>query len=224
MCSRSNCLTQNGQYGFSAYTPAGPKDITITDNEISYNDTYNWEKKDPGCGCSGGGKFWDTDGATVTGNYIHDNENVGIWADTDNTGLDISRQLHLEQLRRGCHLRDQLQRLDRRQHLHPQRRRRRPDEPELPHRCHLHIGVRLRQPRWQVPTSNTFSITGNVFTDNWSGVVLWENANRFCGPDSPDNAGSLCTLVDALCREGIDMRQARASTSARSSPTAAGGP
>jgi hypothetical protein len=26
--------------------------------------------------------------------------------------------------------------------------------------------------------------------------VLWENANRFCGPVSPDNAGSTCTLVD----------------------------
>jgi hypothetical protein len=43
---------------------------------------------------------------------------------------------------------------------------------------------------------NTFDISGNVFDDNWSGVILWENANRFCGPLSPDNAGSLCTLVD----------------------------
>ena len=46
------------------------------------------------------------------------------------------------------------------------------------------------------PYSNSFDITDNVFDDNWSGVVLWENSNRFCGPDSPDNAGSLCTLVD----------------------------
>jgi parallel beta-helix repeat protein len=26
---------------------------------------------------------------------------------------------------------------------------------------------------------STIEITGNAFTDNWSGVVLWENANRF---------------------------------------------
>ena len=25
-------------------------------------------------------------------------------------------------------------------------------------------------------------------------MVLWENSNRFCGPDSPDSAGALCTL------------------------------
>lgn len=45
------------------------------------------------------------------------------------------------------------------------------------------------------PYDRSFAITGNVFTNNWSGVVLWENANRFCGPQSPDNAGSVCTLV-----------------------------
>jgi hypothetical protein len=28
------------------------------------------------------------DGATVTDNYVHDNENVGIWADTDNVRLE----------------------------------------------------------------------------------------------------------------------------------------
>jgi hypothetical protein len=38
-------------------------------------------------------------------------------------------------------------------------------------------------------------ITDNLLTDNWSGVVLWESANRFCG--SPDNSSTgSCTLVD----------------------------
>ncbi len=33
-----------------------------------------------------------------------------------------------------------------------------------------------------------------MFINNWSGVVLWENANRFCG--SPDNSSTgVCTLV-----------------------------
>ena len=31
-----------------------------------------------------------TNGATITDNYIHDNENVGVWADTDNSGINIS--------------------------------------------------------------------------------------------------------------------------------------
>ena len=34
--------------------------------------------------------------------------------------------------------------------------------------------------------NKTFAITGNTFTNNWSGVILWENSNRFCG--SPDNS------------------------------------
>ena len=43
-----NCLTKNGQYGFSSYTPSGPSNITLSHNEISYNDTYNWEVRGPG--------------------------------------------------------------------------------------------------------------------------------------------------------------------------------
>ena len=41
---------------------------------------------------------------------------------------------------------------------------------------------------------SSFQITGNMFINNWSGVILWENANRFCG--SPDNSSTgVCTLV-----------------------------
>ena len=110
-----NCITANGQQGFAAYTTIdvsnltkGPSNVTLSDNEISYNDTCNWEKDSPnpvptasrpsncggageflGCGCSGGGKFWEVYGASVKNNYVHDNYSVGLWADTDNTGLTI---------------------------------------------------------------------------------------------------------------------------------------
>ena len=40
--SRYNCLTSNEQYGFSAYEPAGPSNVTEMDhNEISYNNTHD---------------------------------------------------------------------------------------------------------------------------------------------------------------------------------------
>ena len=42
------------------------------------------------CGCAGGGKFWNTAGATVADNWVHGNGDVGIWVDTDNSGFDIS--------------------------------------------------------------------------------------------------------------------------------------
>ncbi|MGH9304285.1 MAG: right-handed parallel beta-helix repeat-containing protein, partial [Acidimicrobiales bacterium] len=62
----SNCLTRNGEYGFSVYSPNTPSNVTVTANEVSYNDTDNWEQRVPGCGCAGGAKFWKTKGAVVT--------------------------------------------------------------------------------------------------------------------------------------------------------------
>ena len=85
-----NCLTENGQYGFSSYTPSGPSNITVSDNEISYNDTYNWEVKQPGCGCSGGGKFWDNIRHHRRGQLHPQQRNVGVWLDGNDSGWDIT--------------------------------------------------------------------------------------------------------------------------------------
>ena len=108
-----NCLTRNGQSGFGTYTvhdtsslTHGARNVTISHNEITRNDTCNWEALPkwpgpapprgcrgvptvPGCGCSGGGKFWQTDGGRFVDNYVHDNYSVGVWWDSDDTGFDI---------------------------------------------------------------------------------------------------------------------------------------
>jgi hypothetical protein len=84
-----DCLKDNGQYGFNAFSDSGPANLVITHNEIAGNDTYNWEVRQPGCGCTGGGKFWDVNGALVKDNWVHANHSVGLWADTDNRGFDI---------------------------------------------------------------------------------------------------------------------------------------
>jgi hypothetical protein len=43
--------------------------------------------------------------------------------------------------------------------------------------------------------SGKLEIADNTFVNNWGGVVLWENSNRFC--NSPSNtSGGYCTLVD----------------------------
>jgi hypothetical protein len=89
-----SCLTRNGQYGFNSYRCRGYGDdgcttsTTVTDvriehSEIAYNDTDQLAIERPGCGCSGGGKFWDVRGARVTGNWVHHNNSVGLWADTN---------------------------------------------------------------------------------------------------------------------------------------------
>lgn len=87
-----DCLTQNAQGGFNG-SGIG---ITISNNEISQNglgsypDTSGAGSSPYSCGCSGGGKLFWTVNADVTGNWVHDNYNTGIWFDFDSTGADIS--------------------------------------------------------------------------------------------------------------------------------------
>ena len=115
---KDNCMTLNGQYGFQSVTvnpwgqdslTGGPYDVTVEGNEISYNDTCDfeglldnpaigWSKHNPvpphdrnsHCGPvtpdgdQGGFKLWRTDGVTIKDNYIHNNWGPGGWADTDN--------------------------------------------------------------------------------------------------------------------------------------------
>ena len=93
-----DCLADNQQYGFNAYSPNGPVDLVLKNNEIAGNDTYNWEAHSPDCGCTGGGKFWDVKNAVIENNWIHDNHSVGLWADTNNRGFEFREQLYLWQL------------------------------------------------------------------------------------------------------------------------------
>ena len=113
-----NCLTLNGQYGFQSSDVAswgvdsltgGPYNVTVEDNEISYNDTCDFEGlfsnpaigwsnhnpvpaqyRNPQCGKvtpdgnQGGFKLWHTNGVTIEDNYIHNNWGPGAWADTNN--------------------------------------------------------------------------------------------------------------------------------------------
>jgi Right handed beta helix region len=115
---KSNCLTLNGQYGFQSVAvnswgvdslTSGPYNLVVAGNEISYNDTCDfegllnnssigWSKHNPvpqrfqnsHCGPvvpdgdQGGFKLWQTDGVTIQDNYIHDNWGPGAWADTNN--------------------------------------------------------------------------------------------------------------------------------------------
>jgi hypothetical protein len=86
----SDCLKDNEQYGFNAYSPAGPTGLAVDGNEITGNDTFDYEAKQPGCGCSGGGKFWNVKAASFTNNLVTGNHSVGMWADTNNRAFRIT--------------------------------------------------------------------------------------------------------------------------------------
>ena len=188
-----NCLTSNGQYGFSAYSPQGVSSLTVEHNEISFNNTDNWEVRQPGCGCSGGGKFWDTSGATVTDNYVHDNLSVGLWADTNNTGFDIEGNYIANNYAEGVIYEISYNARIADNTFIRNALGQGPNNPGFPTAA-LYLSESGSDSRVPGPYGTTFEITGNTFTDNWAGVVLWESADRFC--NSPANTSHVCTLVD----------------------------
>jgi hypothetical protein len=187
-----NCLTQNGEYGFNAYSPDGVTNVVLDHNEISYNDTYDWETKQPGCGCSGGGKFWETVAGWVTNNYVHDNHNVGLWADTDNADFTFAGNYVSNNYGEGIMYETSY-------------------NATIDNNIFIRnaLGEGLTNPGFptgaiylsesggdgRVAGSSTLDISRNAFIDNFDGVVLWENADRFC--NSPGlNANGVCTLVN----------------------------
>lgn len=191
---RYSCLRDNGQYGFSAYAPDGIHDVTLDHDEISGNNTDDLETKTPGCGCTGAGKFWATKNAIVTNNWVHDNKSVGLWADTNNVGFDVEGNWISNNVGPGFFY-------------------------EISYNARVAHNVFVKNALVDGPKNpgfptgaiylsesggdarvggaySTIEITDNVFTDNWSGVVLWENADRFC--NSPANTSSdYCTLGGA---------------------------
>jgi hypothetical protein len=191
--TRFNCLSDNGEYGFASYASHGDKNVVLDHNEIVGNNTYNWERHVHGCGCAGGGKFWDTNGGTVTHNWVHDNRGPGLWADTDNNDFDFENNdiegntgdgiiveiSYNVQIQNNVFVRNA--RVDG------------PKNPGFPTGA-VYISESGGDSRVKA-RYNSISIANNTFVDNWSGVVLFENADRFCG--SPANTSSrFCTLVD----------------------------
>jgi hypothetical protein len=87
-----DCLTRDAQGAFNG----GGVDDVISSNEISWNglgeypDSAGAGGSPYSCGCSGGGKLFYSVNADVVNNWVHNNYNVGIWFDFDNTGALIS--------------------------------------------------------------------------------------------------------------------------------------
>jgi hypothetical protein len=197
---RYNCLRDNRQYGFQGIGPGGGGEavgITLDHNEIARNDTGDLEHAGGGCGCSGGGKFWDVNGAVVTNNWVHDNLSVGLWADTNNRNFVVEGNYvdnnyaeaiiyeisYNAQIRRNTFKRNALGKGG-------EFAARNDNFPVAA----IYLSEAGGDSR--VPGTPTVEIGGNYLEDNWSGVTLWENADRFC--NSPSNtSATYCTLVSS---------------------------
>ncbi|MGO4774733.1 right-handed parallel beta-helix repeat-containing protein, partial [Lysobacter sp. 2RAB21] len=195
---RYNCLKDNGQYGFSMFKPpvegdSAIKNIVLDHNEIAGNNTDDWETREPGCGCTGGGKFWDVRGARVTNNWVHDNKSVGLWADTNNMDFLFEGNYIADNQDEGIWY-------------------------EISYNATIRGNTFLRN-AWRKGASNGGSpapavylsesggddrlpsavsgaalirINDNYFEDNFSGVSIYENANRFCNSNG-NTSKSYCT-------------------------------
>ena len=189
-----NCLRDNGQYGFNAYHPNGVRDVVLHGNEISGNNTDDWESRKQGCGCTGGGKFWATNGARVTDNYIHDNRGVGLWADSNNVGFRFEGNYISANDAEGIMYETSYNAVILNNTLVRNALVKGPTNPDFPASA-IYLSESGSDTRVGGPYAEAFRVSGNVFVDNWSGIVAWENADRFAGSPANTSTG-VGTLVN----------------------------
>lgn len=182
----NNCLTENGEYGFNGYSyvdetfgdtfTGGATNITFSDNDVSYNNTEETEE-----GIEGGGKFWQNGNVTVTDNYFHNNiDSPGVWMDTDNAGFLVQDNYISDNGSEGLmyeisYNADIIDNTFIENGLTIG-----PTNPSFPTGA---IYVSESGGNSTVPSNyaGVFNIQDNIFTNNWSGVIIYNNSVRYPG-------------------------------------------
>ncbi|MFF9428787.1 right-handed parallel beta-helix repeat-containing protein [Streptomyces sp. NPDC004290] len=193
----SSCLRGNGQYGMNAYkTGDSIRGLVVEGNEITGNNTDDWERRKPGCGCTAGIKFWAVDGADVRGNWVHDNRAAGLWADTNNN--DFLFEDNVLESNDGAALMYEtsynavVRNNTIRRNNRVEGRAAEKDGDDFPYAT-VYVSESGGEPRVPARTDG-IEIYRNLLEDNWNGITLWENADRFC--NSPANTSSdYCTRL-----------------------------
>jgi hypothetical protein len=192
---RGNCIKDNGQYGLNACCGA-ITDLLLQNNEFVGNNADDVEAKMPNCGCTGAMKLWGVNGADIRDNWIHGNHGPGIWADTNNNDVLIEQNLIEDnddtaifyETSYNAIIRDNV--IRRNNLLGGRRFADRGDEFPV---AAIYLSESGGEPRIKART-DLIDIYHNDFEDNWSGITLWENADRFC--NSPANTSTgICTLL-----------------------------
>ena len=196
-----DCLTQNGQYGFQG--AGGSTNITLSHDEISYDGTDNIDGGTPyGCGCAGGGKFWSVSNGTVTYDYVHNNYEVGLWADTDNAGFNISSDYVLNNYGEGIMYEVSYNANIHHDTLIGNENVGGPSGSDFAAGA-IYISESGSDPYVHTPFNTTFNITNNTFMGNYGGVVLAESPARYCGHSTPgtycNNAAVSLGLNASIC-------------------------
>jgi chitodextrinase len=226
---RYNCIKDNGQYGINSCcgTPTNEiQNFVLDRNEIVGNNTDDWERVNPGCGCTGGVKFWINKNVTVTNNWIHNNRGVGLWLDNNNRGFVIESNYIADNdgqalmLEAGYDARVRYNNF-KNNAIVTGREFQSQDDP-------FPIGAIYisedGSPSGYGLTTTPMVISDNNFENNWGGVALWENADRYCSSTAHTHP-PFCTIKidlynDTACEtatendipNSIDKYQCRWST------------
>ncbi|WP_407566408.1 right-handed parallel beta-helix repeat-containing protein [Streptomyces sp. 184] len=194
---RASCLRGNGQYGMNAYQAGDAiRDLVVEGNEITDNNTDDWERRRPGCGCTGGVKFWAVDGADIRGNWVHDNRGAGLWADNNNNDFRIEN--NVLEANDGAALMYEtsynavIRNNTIRRNTWVEGRKYAERGDDFPY-ASLYVSESGGEPRIPARTDKV-EIYRNVLENNWSGITLWENADRFCNSPANTSTGE-CTLL-----------------------------
>ena len=191
-----NCLKDNGQYGLNAYQSGNRiTGLVVEGNGVTGNNTEDWESKLPGCGCTGGAKFWAVNGADIRNNWIHDNRGTGLWADTNNNdfliesnliegndGSAIFYEISYNVVIRNNTLRN---------NTWGTGREFAGERDPFPVGA-IYLSEADGDARIPARTAK-IEVTGNLLENNWGGVVGWANSDRFC--NSTASTTSDCTLI-----------------------------
>jgi hypothetical protein len=197
-----DCLTNNGETGIQSF--GGTSNLTISNNEISYNDSqglYDQPHSSIQCGCAGGIKLLWVTGATIADNYVHNNGDVGIWADTNNVGIDISGNYVSANYTVGIQYEISYNGQITDNTLVDNALGSGPTNGSV----HGNVtgAIYLAQSGSDLRVSSTFgatfSVTGNILINNWDGIIVYDNSGRFC--DSQGTTGT-CTLDDPSAWNG----------------------
>jgi len=202
---RSNCITANHQSGINGV--GGTSDVTIDHNEISHN------ASDPNriyqlCGCIGGIKLFDVEDSKITDNWVHDNSAPGVWGDTNAMGFLIEGNYINDNTHEAILFEASYNALIRNNNLV----RNTIWKGELFTSWNdtfpiaaIYISESGGDQRAYGGKYSTLEVSGNNLDNNYGGITLFEDTNRFC--NTPDNtAAGFCPPIGAAtpqtCVEG----------------------
>jgi len=186
-----NCLSRMGDYGVNLFG---------SDSSFDYNEIYesNYRPDPPGCGCSGGGKWWGTLNADIVGNAFVDDSPAGgipIWLDNGNSGTLISGNYFYMSYGTAIDSETGFD-LDVTGNLFKDGGWGK-GSGGCGNNCDGAVGLNSSG-GFNVPGSryeNQVLISGNQFADDWQGINIWQAGARSCensGEGWPDDA-SYCS-------------------------------